>query len=120
MPDNKPPRAAFGEIRDTIRELFPEAVVVRIYPEYRAITRFYDASFSRIDAELRIQIHIAQLIREGFGKITNWSFAHDFYVLSGTLCRTPEPDEQGYIPEDDRTFGFSSSRVVIAGDGADQ
>ncbi|MEV0278603.1 hypothetical protein AB0I22_19775 [Streptomyces sp. NPDC050610] len=53
-----------------------------------------------------------RLIRQHFAPVADWRHAHDFHIPTGGLYLTPEPDQTGYIPEDDRSFGMSPIRYI--------
>ncbi len=57
------------------------------------------------------------MIRRNFGDAADWRRAHDFYLPTGTLYLTPEPHQNGYIPEDDHSFGLSRIRRIAISDG---
>ncbi|MGW6600513.1 hypothetical protein [Streptomyces sp. NPDC055036] len=62
---------------------------------------------------------VARLIRRNFGDAADWRRAHDFYLPSGTLYLTPEPHWNGYVPEDDHSFGLALARRIAISNGSD-
>ncbi|MFG2671615.1 hypothetical protein [Streptomyces sp. NPDC048445] len=99
-----------------IREIAPSTVLVRVYPQSRSITHLFESDFYRMFTDRRTEEEVARVIKRGFGKIADWRYAHDFYLPTATLYLTPEPHQNGYIPEDDSSFGLSGHRrIAIAG-----
>lgn len=119
MPKNPLPVAYSSGLSESIRNLAPTTAVVRIFPLPRAVTHFYEADFERVYVGPDVERPATQLIRQHFASAADWRRAHDFHVPTGRLYRTPDPVQKGYVPEDDKSFGMSSTRYVsTAGGGA--
>lgn len=104
------------DICAAIREIAPTAALVRVYPLNRSVTHLFESDFYRMLIDRRSEEEVARVIRRGFGKLADWRYAHDFYLPTETLYLTPEPHQNGYIPEDDHSFGLSHHRrIAIAG-----
>lgn len=100
-----------------IHEISPTAVLVRIYPASRAVTHLFASDFCRMLIDRETEERVARLIREKFGHAADWRRAHDFYLPTGTLYRTPEPHQKGFVPEDDFSFGLALARRIAISDG---
>ncbi|MFD4986489.1 hypothetical protein [Streptomyces sp. NPDC058374] len=100
-----------------IRQIAPTAVLVRVYPVRRSVTHLFGSDFYRILIDRRTEEEVARLVRRGFGKAADWRLTHDFHLPTETLYLTPEPHQNGYVPEDDQSFGLSLSRRIAVGDG---
>ncbi|MER5929755.1 hypothetical protein [Streptomyces sp. NPDC002054] len=88
---------------------------MRVYPE-RAVTHLFESDFYRMLIDRRTEEEVARMVRREFGKVADWRLAHDFYLPTETLYLTPEPHQNGYIPEDDHSFGLSlHRRIAIVG-----
>lgn len=99
-----------------IREIAPTAALVRVYPVRRSVTHLFESDFYRMLIDRKTEEEVARMIRHAFGKAADWRLAHDFYLPTETLYLTPEPHQNGYIPEDDHSFGLSlHRRIAIAG-----
>ncbi|MFE3473831.1 hypothetical protein ACFXOI_19670 [Streptomyces bacillaris] len=99
-----------------IREIAPTAALVRVYPQCRSVTHLFESDFYRMLIDRRTEEEVARVIRCGFGKLADWRLAHDFYLPTATLYLTPEPHQNGYIPEDDKSFALAlHRRIAIAG-----
>lgn len=117
MPQNKPSAFQRTSISAEIREIAPPAVLVRVYPVRRAVTHLFASDFYRMLIDRRTEEEVARMVRRGFGKAVDWRRAHDFYLPTETLYLTPEPYQNGYVPEDDQSFGLSLSRRIVIGEG---
>ncbi|MDH6107982.1 hypothetical protein [Kitasatospora sp. MAP12-44] len=100
-----------------LRKIAPTAVLVRIYPEHRADTYFFEPDFHRLVRDRQAEEGAVRLIRSYFGDQADWRVAHDFYLPAGELYLTPEPHQNGYIPEDDESFGLAPARRIAIFDG---
>ncbi|MFI6372398.1 hypothetical protein [Streptomyces sp. NPDC050546] len=101
-----------------IRNIAPTAVLVRVYPERRSVTHLFEPDFYRILVDRRTERMAAGMIRRKFCNTADWRIAHDFHLPTGTLYLTPEPHQNGYIPEDDHSFGLSPVRRIAIADGS--
>ncbi|MFF5567669.1 hypothetical protein ACFY7Z_20530 [Streptomyces sp. NPDC012623] len=116
MLQNSPSGFRRANIGDAIREIAPTATLVRVYPERRSVTYLFESDFYRMLIDRRTEEEVARIVRRGFGKVADWRLAHDFYLPTETLYLTPEPYQNGYIPEDDHSFGLSlRRRIAIVG-----
>lgn len=64
----------------------------------------YDTGFRRVHLDPDAIEAIDQLLRGGRPDIA-WVTNHDYHLDTGMLRRSPLPEETGYVPEDDRSFG---------------
>ncbi len=117
MSQNAPAASACANLDAAIREIAPTMVLARVYPERRSVTHLFESDFYRMLIDRRIEERVAHLIRKHFGSTADWRRAHDFYLPTGTLYLTPEPHQNGYIPEDDHSFGLSITRRIAITDG---
>ncbi|MFJ8957450.1 hypothetical protein ACIRO1_45920 [Streptomyces sp. NPDC102381] len=117
MFQNDPAASPCLDLSDAIRELAPTVVLARIHPEHRAVTHLFEEDFYRMLIDRQTEDRVARLIRCSFGDVPDWRRAHDFYLPTETLYLTPEPDQNGYVPEDDQSFGLSLSRRIAIGGG---
>ncbi|MFI8174024.1 hypothetical protein ACIF6H_12060 [Streptomyces microflavus] len=117
MLQNSPSGFRRRTIGAEIREIAPMAVLVRVYPARRSVTHLFESDFSRMLIDRRTEEEVARMVRRGFGKAADWRRAHDFYLPTETLYLTPEPYQNGFVPEDDQSFGLSLSRRIAIGDG---
>ncbi|MEV7482719.1 hypothetical protein ACIQGA_09555 [[Kitasatospora] papulosa] len=106
-----------GTIGAEILEIAPTAVLVRVYPVHRSVTHLFESDFYRMLIDRRTEEEVARMVRRGFGKAADWRRAHDLYLPTETLYLTPEPYQNGYVPEDDQSFGLSLCRRIAIGDG---
>ncbi|RXS80543.1 hypothetical protein EST92_17320 [Streptomyces sp. TM32] len=118
MLQNSPSGFRHTNISAAIREIAPTAVLVRVYPERRSVTHLFESDFYRMLIDRRSEERVAQVIRRGFGNTADWRLAHDYYLPTGTLYLTPEPHQNGYIPEDDQCFGLALARRIATADGS--
>lgn len=112
MLQNSPSGFRRANISAAIREIAPTAALVRVYPERRSVTHLFESDFYRMLVDRRTEEEVARMVRRGFGNAADWRLAHDFYVPTETLYLTPEPDQNGYVPEDDHSFGLSLHRRI--------
>ena len=117
MPQNNHVSNPRTDIRNAILAVAPTAALVRIYPERRAVTQVFEADFNRALIERETERALAHMVRQKFGDAADWRRAHDFYLPTGLLYLTPEPYQNGYVPEDDLTFGLAPARLIDIGDG---
>ncbi|MCT6775715.1 hypothetical protein LXH09_03585 [Streptomyces sp. CS7] len=116
MLQNNPSGLRPTDMCAAIREIAPTAALVRVYPQRRSVTHLFESDFYRMLIDRRTEEEVARVIRRGFGKLADWRLAHDFYLPTATLYLTPEPHQNGYIPEDDNSFGLARHRrIAIAG-----
>lgn len=116
MLQNSPSGFRHTNMSAAIRKIAPTAVLVRIYPERRSVTHLFESDFYRMLIDRRTEEEVACMVRRRFGKAADWRLAHDFYLPTETLYLTPEPHQDGYIPEDDHSFGLSlHRRIAIVG-----
>lgn len=116
MLQNSPSGFRRENISAAIREIAPTTALVRIYPEHRSVTHLFESNFYRILIDRRTEEEVARKARRGFDKVADWRFAHDFYLPTETLYLTPEPHQNGYVPEDDHSFGLAlHRRIAIVG-----
>lgn len=120
MPKNPLPGTYYNGLSNAARTLAPTAVLIRILPRSRAVTHFYGVDFERLPVDRSTDQKITQLIRQRFASIADWRYAHDFHIPTGRLYLTPDPAQRGYVPEDDRSFGTSSTRYIATADGVAQ
>ncbi|MBT2405564.1 MULTISPECIES: hypothetical protein [unclassified Streptomyces] len=104
---------------DAIREIAPTAVLARVFPERRAVTHLFESDFYRMLIDRQTEERVARMIRRNFGDAADWRRAHDFYLPTGTLHLAPEPHQNGYVPEDDHSFGLALTRRIAISDGSD-
>ncbi|MFD6417010.1 hypothetical protein [Streptomyces sp. NPDC060194] len=100
-----------------IREKVPTAILARVYPKRRSVTQMFDMDFELILTSRQVEADVAGMIRRGFGDAADWRLAHDFHLPTATLYLSPEPHQNGYVPEDDRTFGLATVHRVATYDG---
>ncbi|MFF9346684.1 hypothetical protein [Streptomyces sp. NPDC014734] len=93
------------------------AVLVRVYPERQSVTHLFGSDFFRMLIDRRTEEKLAHMVRINFDKAADWRRAHDFHIPTGALYITPEPNQTGYIPEDDKSFGLSPFRRIAIADG---
>lgn len=117
MLQNTPAPSPWANLGDAIREIAPTAVLARVYPERRAVTHLYESDFYRILIGRQTEESVAHMIRVSFGDAADWRRAHDFYLPTGTLYLTPEPYQNGFVPEDDHSFGLALARRIAISDG---
>jgi hypothetical protein len=120
MPQYNPASGPCADLRNAIHSLAPTAVLIRIYPEGRAVTHIFAADFYRALIGRETRMMVAHMVRHKFGNAPDWRRAHDFNLPTGGLYLTPEPYQKGYIPEDDMTFGLAPARLISIGDGNDR
>ncbi|GAB2787919.1 hypothetical protein GCM10027091_20660 [Streptomyces daliensis] len=106
-----------ANLSDSICAIAPFAVLVRVYPVRQAVTHVFAADFQRVSVERRSANQIAWLTRKRFSQVADWRRAHDLHLPTGSLYRTPEPYQAGYVPEDDFTFGLTPARYIAAFEG---
>ncbi|MEV7090146.1 hypothetical protein AB0O07_30400 [Streptomyces sp. NPDC093085] len=112
MHQNNPSGFRRENITAAIQEITPTVALVRIYPVRRPVTHLFESDFYRMLIDRTAEEEVARIVRRSFGNSADWRLAHDFYLPTETLYLTPEPHQNGYIPEDDRSFGLSLSRRV--------
>ncbi|MFD7580547.1 hypothetical protein [Kitasatospora sp. NPDC059817] len=117
MPQNDLAASTCKNLGEMIREVAPDAALVRIFPERRAATYIFESDFYRLFLDRTAEEFAARLIRRSFGDAGDWRRAHDFYLPTGELYLTPEPHQHGYIPEDDQSFGLTPARRIAIFDG---
>ncbi|MET9142959.1 hypothetical protein [Streptomyces sp. NPDC004042] len=105
------------DLADAIRKIAPKTTLVRIYPEHRSVTHLFESDFYRLHIDRRTEEKVARMVKCRFEDVADWHLTHDFYLPSTTLYLAPEPDQNGYIPEDDRSFGISLARRISIVDG---
>ncbi|MFF4500377.1 hypothetical protein [Streptomyces sp. NPDC001401] len=118
MPQNNPAAPACANLGLAIQEIAPMAVLARVYPEHRSVTHLFESDFYRMLIDRRTEERVAHMIRLHFGNSADWRHAHDFHLPTGALYLTPEPHQNGYIPEDDHSFGLSLARRIAIADGS--
>ncbi|UNZ18169.1 hypothetical protein [Streptomyces sp. 891-h] len=105
-------------LSDAIRIFAPSAELARVYPRSRGVMHLFSSDFRRVHIEQSSAAVVAHLVRDHFSSFVDWRRAHDFHLPTGTLYLTPEPQQQGYVPEDDFTFGLNPfRRIEISGNG---
>ncbi|MEU1484538.1 hypothetical protein [Streptomyces sp. NPDC005752] len=117
MLQNNPSGFRRRTISAEIREIAPTAVLVRVYPVRRSVTHLFESDFYRMLIDRRTEEEVARMVRRGFGRAADWRRAHHFYLPTETLYLTPEPYQNGYVPEDDQSFGLSLSSRIAVDDG---
>ncbi|WP_344438860.1 hypothetical protein [Kitasatospora nipponensis] len=117
MPQNDLTASTRKSLGDAIGDIARTAVLVRIFPERRAATYLFESDFNRMSLDRDAEEHAARLIRQTLGGVADWRLAHDFYLPTGELYLTPEPHQNGYIPEDDQSFGLTPTRLIAIFDG---
>ncbi|KUO00070.1 hypothetical protein [Streptomyces caeruleatus] len=118
MPQNNSASLPSANLRDDIHAVAPTAALVRIFPEYRAVTHIFEDDFYRVCASREIEREVTRMIRQKFGHTADWRRAHDFFLPTGTLYLTPEPNRIGFVPEDDLSFGLAPARLIAICDGS--
>ncbi len=118
MPQNNPAASPCLNLGIAIREIAPTAALARVYPERRSVTHLFESDFYRMLIDGRTEERVGHMIRRNFGEVADWRRAHDFYIPTGTLYLTPEPHQNGYVPEDDHSFGLARIRriAIVGGD----
>ncbi|NDZ76965.1 hypothetical protein G3I19_00195 [Streptomyces sp. SID10853] len=119
MISNDPAASRRMNISDAIREMAPTAILVRVYPKRQGVTLLFESDFYQMLIDHQVEERVACLIRQEFGAAADWRRAHDFYLPSGALYLTPEPYQNGYVPEDDRSFGIALARRIAISDGTE-
>lgn len=117
MYQNDPTASPCSNLGASIREIAPTAVLVRVHPERRSVTHLFGSDFYSMLIDRRTQEKLTHMVRRHFGEAADWRRAHDFHIPTGTLYLTPEPNQNGYIPEDDHSFGLVSFRRIAIADG---
>ncbi|MFB7651539.1 MULTISPECIES: hypothetical protein [unclassified Streptomyces] len=115
MLQNNPSGYRRANISAAIREIAPTTLLVRVYPEHRSVTHLFESGFYRMLIDRKTEEEVARMVRRGFDKVADWHLAHDFYLPTETLYLTPEPHQNGYVPEDDHSFGLSRHRRIAIG-----
>jgi hypothetical protein len=64
----------------------------------------YNAAFARVHLDQDAINAIDDLLRASRPDIA-WMTDHDWHLDTGMLRRSPLPEEHGFVPEDDRSFG---------------
>ncbi|MFF3015925.1 hypothetical protein [Streptomyces sp. NPDC057939] len=100
-----------------IKKVAPDAVLVRVFPVRRGFTYLFEPDFYRTFLDHKTEEGVARLVRRTFGDLADWRVAHDFYLPTGDLYLTPEPHQNGFIPEDDQSFGLAPVRRIAISDG---
>ncbi|MEU6295277.1 hypothetical protein [Streptomyces erythrochromogenes] len=118
MSQNNNTASTRTSLGDEIKKVAPTAVLVRIFPVRRGFTYLFDPDFYRTPLGHKTEASVARLVRRAFGEVADWRVAHDFYLPTGELYRTPEPHQNGYIPEDDQSFGLVPARRIEISDGS--
>ncbi|WP_162793885.1 hypothetical protein [Streptomyces paludis] len=119
MSQNPSAASPCADLSDAIRAIAPTAVLVRVFPAEQAVTHFYGPDFHRVLVDRESEEGAAHLIRRCFSRTADWRRAHDFHLPSRALYRTPEPSQNGYVPEDDSSFGMASARYIASSGRAD-
>ena len=117
MPQNDLNASMRTSLGVAIGEMAPTAVLVRIFPVRRAGTYLFAPDFYRTFLDHKVEEGVARLVRRAFGGVADWRLAHDFYLPAGELYLSPEPHQNGYIPEDDQSFGLAPTRRIAIFDG---
>ncbi|MEU5546981.1 hypothetical protein AB0G85_32060 [Streptomyces sioyaensis] len=76
MLQNSPSGFLHPNISAAIREIAPTAVLVRVYPERRSATPFFESDFYRMLIDRRTEEEAACKVRRSFGKATDRRLAH--------------------------------------------
>ncbi|MFF1906363.1 hypothetical protein [Kitasatospora sp. NPDC058218] len=120
MPQNDLKASTRTSLGDAIGEIAPTAVLVRIFPPRRAATYLFEPDFYRTFLDRKVEQGVERLVRRAFDSVADWRLAHDFYLPTGELYLTPEAHQNGYIPEDDQSFGLMPARriAIFEGNGA--
>lgn len=116
MSQNESPASPCTNLGDSIRIIAPTAILVRLYPVRQAVTYFFEGDFHLLLLGQEAGEKAARLIRRNFGGNADWRRTHDFYLPTGRLYLTPEPNQKGYVPEDDFSFGLMPSRLISTSD----
>ncbi|MCZ4118089.1 hypothetical protein [Streptomyces sp. H39-S7] len=117
MIQNDPAGSRCINLGASIREIVPTAVLVRVYPERRSVTHLFGSDFFPMPIDRQTEVKVAQMVRRHFGEAADWRRSHDFHIPTGALYLTPEPNQNGYIPEDDYSFGLSPFRCIAIANG---
>lgn len=112
MPHNDATTPPCAKLTAAIREIAPTTALVRVFPKYRNVTHLFEPDFYRMLIDREDEERVTWLIKTNFKSCADWRFAHDFYLPTGTLYLTPEPDQDGYVPEDDHSFGLKATRRI--------
>ena len=120
MPHNDLTASMRKSLGEAIGDIARTAALVRIFPEHRAATYLFEPDFYRTSLDREAEESVARLIRRAFGDIADWRLAHDLYLPTGELYLTPAPHQNGYIPEDDQSFGLAPTRRIAIFDGASE
>ncbi|WP_424212685.1 hypothetical protein ACN20G_11730 [Streptomyces sp. BI20] len=96
-----------------ISDLVPTAAVVRVvaFPRFDSV-RIFDSRFGVVSVSVRTAARVAWLIRRAFPGADWAGLGNDYAVHAGLLYRAPGPLADGFVPEDDQTFGHTSMRLV--------
>lgn len=112
MPKNTSIRPPLTLLSEQAREEIRDTELIRMFPLSQRVTYFYRPDFTRLFMEDRIEREVSHLLRHSFTATVDLRRANDFHVPTLTIYRTPEPDQFGYVPEDDLSFGISANRYV--------
>ncbi|MGW2840562.1 hypothetical protein ACWCWD_22565 [Streptomyces sp. NPDC001493] len=96
---------AIGGISSTV-------VLVRVFPERQASAHLFEPDFYRVFLDRETEEGVARLIRQTFGGVADWRLTHDLYLPTTELYLTPAPYQNGYVPEDDKSFGLAPERRI--------
>lgn len=117
MFQNDPTGSRCPNLGASIREIAPTAVLVRVYPERRGVTHIFGSDFYPMLIDRRTEEKLARMVRRSFSEAADWRRAHDFHIPTGALYLTPEPNQNGYVPEDDQSFGLAPFRCIAIANG---
>ncbi|MGW0856141.1 hypothetical protein [Streptomyces sp. NPDC002690] len=117
MTKNDPTASARKKLGEAIGEIANTAVLVRIFPERQASTYLFAADFYRLFLDRGAEEGVARLVRQTFGGVADWRLAHDLYLPTRELYLTPAPYQNGYVPEDDKSFGLAPERRIAIHNG---
>ncbi|GAA2929362.1 hypothetical protein GCM10010524_66450 [Streptomyces mexicanus] len=114
------PEGTLNGLSEAIRSLAPTAALIRILPDKGTVTHLYDDEFFQLLTGRETELEVTRLVRRHFADVADWRRSHDFHVPTGNLYRSPEAFQNGYVPEDDQSFGMTRQRFVASADGGDR
>ncbi|MFJ4800108.1 hypothetical protein [Streptomyces murinus] len=117
MPHNDAAAPSCAKLIAAIHEIAPTAVLARVFPRTLNVAHFFEPDFYRMLIDREDEKRVTRLIKTNFKNCTDWRLAHDFYLPTGTLYLSPEPDQNGYVPEDDHSFGLTPARRIQIANG---